>query len=72
MVIILCTCTQSMAGHADICKGCPGRELCQSQGRLYNKVKPLYLPDTLGWSRGVPLYTKVSSYEGIGVEKVPL
>ena len=25
--------SQSMAGKADVCKGCPGRELCLSQGR---------------------------------------
>ena len=24
---------QSMAGKADICKGCPGRQLCLSQGK---------------------------------------
>ena len=31
-------CVQAMAGQADVCKGCPGRQLCLSQGRHVSGV----------------------------------
>ena len=41
--------TQSEAGRAAVCQGCPGRELCLKQGEAITKIP--YSPTALTKSR---------------------